>query len=459
MSASWDWLDGFATASGPRYLRIVSAVEAAVARGTLLPGERLPPQRVLAEHLGIDLTTVTRGYQECGKRGLTDPRGPQGTFVAPPKVEFSQLIDLSMNIPPAAANVDLMELLRRGLSQVLTRSSAPLLMTYHLGGGSAADWEAGRRWLRPMLGKLSQRPLLVCPGAQSALAALIMTSTRPGDAIGCEPLAYTGLLLAGQSLGRSIAVVETDEDGMTPEGLRRAHRAHKLQVIYLNPTAQNPTAHTMPAARRRALARVVAELGITVLEDDPYWLLTDDPPPPLATFAPEQTCYIATLSKCLSPGLRTAYLSLPSQVDAVAFLASLRSISLMPSPLLISMVTQWILDGTAQALLHGVQEEARARRAIARHALSGLRADRCDGVHLWHLLPKHWTAEAFVQAARAEGVTVAPSTAFAASSPVISQAIRISLGAVDTRTQLTTALRKLDRMLIQESPYQSQVVV
>lgn len=459
MSAPLEWLDGFASASGPRYLRIVAALEAAVARGALLPGERLPPQRVLAGHLGLDLTTVTRAYQECGKRGLTDPRGPQGTFVAPPRVEFAQVIDLSMNIPPAPANVNLMELLRRGLSQVLTRSSAPHLMTYHLGGGSTADWEAGRRWLQPMLGKLGQRPLLVCPGAQSTLAALIMTLTRPGDPIGCEPLAYTGLLLASQSLGRSVVVVDTDEDGMTPEGLRRARRAHNLQVIYLNPTAQNPTAHTMPAARRKALARVVAELGITVLEDDPYWLLTDDPPPPMATFAPGQTCYIATLSKCLSPGLRTAYLSLPDQVDATAFLASLRSISLMPSPLLISMVTQWVLDGTAQALLQGVQEEARARRAIARHALTGLRADRCDGVHLWHLLPKHWTADAFVQVARAEGVTVAPSTAFAASFPVSDQAIRISLGAVDTRVHLTTALRKLDRMLIEGSRHPSQVVV
>ncbi|WDS34852.1 PLP-dependent aminotransferase family protein [Pseudoxanthomonas sp.] len=454
MKTPLGWLAGFASASGPRYLRIVSALEAAVADGVLLPGERMPAQRTLADALGLDLTTVSRAYQECRKRGLVDTRGPQGTFVAPPKVEFDQIVDLSMNIPPAPAGINLMDLLRYGLSQVLVRSEAPRLMTYHLGGGSVADQEAGRRWLQQMLGPDFPGQVIACPGAQATLAALIMTLTAPGDAIGCEPLIYPGLLLATQTLGRRVVTIGTDADGMTPDGLEAAHREHGVRVVYLNPTAQNPTGHTIPLDRRNALAKVASGLDLIVLEDDPYWLLAEQAPPPLAAIAPGQTCYIATLSKCLSPGLRTAYLRLPPQVDPQAFLAALRSISLMSAPLLISMVTQWILDGTAQQLLQAVQKEARERRAIARHALSGLHEDPCDGVHLWHRLPPHWNADAFARAAQREGLTVAPSSAFALHGAAPYDAIRISLGAVTTRAELTSALRKLDR-LIQQPPAES----
>ncbi len=83
----------------------------------------------------MDLTTVTRAFAEAKRRNLIEARGALGTFVAPPKVELAQMVDLSMNVPPPPAGVDFHDLLQRGLSQVLLRSDAHLLMTYQLGGG------------------------------------------------------------------------------------------------------------------------------------------------------------------------------------------------------------------------------------------------------------------------------------------------------------------------------------
>jgi hypothetical protein len=48
-----------------------------------------------------------------------------------------------MNTPPPPADVDFDDLLKQGLSQVLMRADNELLMTYHLGGGSASDRKAG----------------------------------------------------------------------------------------------------------------------------------------------------------------------------------------------------------------------------------------------------------------------------------------------------------------------------
>jgi hypothetical protein len=42
------------------------------------------------------------------------------------------------------------------------------------------------------------------------------------------------------------------------------------------------TAVTMPAQRRRDLARLATRLGVAIIEDDPYWLLADGSLPPNA---------------------------------------------------------------------------------------------------------------------------------------------------------------------------------
>ncbi|KAI1691137.1 bacterial regulatory protein, gntR family domain-containing protein [Ditylenchus destructor] len=55
-----DWLPDLDPASGAKYTVIADALAAAIDRGTLPGGTRLPPQRDLAARLGVDLTTVTR---------------------------------------------------------------------------------------------------------------------------------------------------------------------------------------------------------------------------------------------------------------------------------------------------------------------------------------------------------------------------------------------------------------
>ena len=130
------WLPRLAVQRGPRFLQIADALQAAVADGSLKPGDRLPPQRLLAAQLDVDLTTITRAYDEARRRHLLEGRGARGTYVAAPKVEWSSVLDLSMNTPPPPEGVDFDDMLKQGLSQVLMRADAQLLMTYHLGGAA-----------------------------------------------------------------------------------------------------------------------------------------------------------------------------------------------------------------------------------------------------------------------------------------------------------------------------------
>jgi DNA-binding transcriptional MocR family regulator len=452
------WLPRLAGNKGPRFLQIADALQAAVADGSLKPGDRLPPQRQLAAWLDVDLTTVTRAYDEARRRNLLEGRGARGTYVAAPKVELTAILDLSMNTPPPPAGVDFDDMLKQGLSQVLMRADNAALMTYHLGGGSDADRKAGARWLEPMFGQLDARQLVVCPGAQAAIAALILALTAPGDVILAEPTTYPGLRAAATQFGRHLIAVEADEQGMMPERLEEACRRHKPGLVYLNPTLQNPTTVTMPAHRRKEIAGIAQRCKVRIVEDDPYWLLADAPPPPVATFAPGEVVYISTLSKCLTPGLRVAFVLIRDPDERERFLVALRAFALMAAPLTAALATQWILDGSADGLLEGVRNEARLRHRMARDMLAGRYGGAGDGLHVWLELPAYWNSAQLARAAAGEGIAVTPAEAFAIGSGSVN-AIRISLGSIHDRGRLRAGLQRLSDLLARRpEPFSAAVV-
>lgn len=440
------WLPRLAAHGGPRFLQIADALQAAVADGSLKPGDRLPPQRRLAAQLEVDLTTVTRGYDEARRRNLLEGRGARGTYVAAPKVELAPLLDLSMNTPPPPDGVDFDDMMQQGLSQVLMRADNELLMTYHLGGGSDADRMAGARWLEPMFGPLDSRQVLVCPGAQAAIAALILALTEPGDVILADPMNYPGLLAAATQFGRHVVAVEADRHGMLPATLEQACRKHKPGLVYLNPTLQNPTAITISERRRKELAGIARRCNVRIVEDDPYWLLADAAPAPIATFAPERVYYISTLSKCLTPGLRVAFVLVRNRHERERFLAALRSFALMTAPLTAALATQWIVDGSAARLMQGVRNEARLRHRMARDILAGHYRGAGEGLHVWLGLPAYWNASQLARAADSEGIAVTPAEAFATGSGSVN-AIRISLGSIKDRGRLQAGLERLSHLL------------
>src|SRR5207302_9866846 len=66
----------------PIYLQIVNQVKYQVASGRLLPGEELPPIRVLADQLIVNPNTVARAYRELEIAGVVTKRRTAGTYVS-----------------------------------------------------------------------------------------------------------------------------------------------------------------------------------------------------------------------------------------------------------------------------------------------------------------------------------------------------------------------------------------
>jgi DNA-binding transcriptional regulator YhcF (GntR family) len=68
--------------AGPPYRQLHEQIAAAIDRGALLPGDRLPPVRALAERLELAPNTVARAYRSLEEEGALLGRGRAGTFVA-----------------------------------------------------------------------------------------------------------------------------------------------------------------------------------------------------------------------------------------------------------------------------------------------------------------------------------------------------------------------------------------
>ncbi|MDF2611990.1 MAG: transcriptional regulator, TetR family [Lachnospiraceae bacterium] len=80
-SLSWKPVKAFL--KRPIYLSLAALMEQDIAKGILPSGSKLPPQRELADYLGINFTTVTRTYRMCEQKGLIYAIAGSGTFISP----------------------------------------------------------------------------------------------------------------------------------------------------------------------------------------------------------------------------------------------------------------------------------------------------------------------------------------------------------------------------------------
>ena len=440
------WLDGVQSRTGePLYLAIVQALEVAIRTGALQAGERLAPQRRVADHLGINFTTVTRAYSQARDRGLVEGATGRGTFVRARALhEDSDGVDLSMNLPPAPEGISLGAHIEQTTAEILRRTDTALLMAYHPSAGALGHRAAGASWLEPVLGEVDPARVLVASGAQAALAAVLTATCRPGDWIVVEPLTYPGLSLVAARLGLQLVACPTDAGGPIVAELDRLCETRRPKALYLIPTHQNPTTVTLAQNRRSALAEVVARHDLWLVEDDPYWRLEADPLSAISSLLPQQAFFISTLSKTLTPGLRTAFVVCPQGDRAQKVEESLRALCLMPAPLMTAMVSTWIREGLAETLVEGVRKAAQTRRALARRILpQAIGAD--FGLHVWLPLDTRWQGPDLDAAARAQGLALVTAPAFA-TTPDHQNGMRISLGGPVKLEVLEKALVRVGEM-------------
>jgi DNA-binding transcriptional MocR family regulator len=435
------WLPDLSRSQGAKYLAIADALGAAIARGQLQAGDRLPPQRDLAAKLGVDLTTITKAYDAARSRDLIEARGRAGSFVRSAKrvAQPEQLqTDSGMNTPPDLPNGLVAEELCETIVALL-RNGPSTTLQYQPAGGAPHDRAVAASMLSDRGLRCVDEQVVITAGGQNALHAILGAAVAPGSAIACGKYVYPGFRGIAERLG--LRLVPLPE--LTGAALDEACTRETIAAIYVVPTNDNPTAHTLSAQRREELAKVAVQRGIQIIEDDAYGPLAADPLPTIASLAPDCCWHVASTSKIISPSLRVAHVRAPSVGAALRLAVDVHETAIMAPPLNAAAVSSWIEDGTFASLLAAMRVESESRQKLAGEMLAGLDfTSHAQGYHLWLRLPAGLQAGPLIELMRPAGVSVIDANRFSVGR-VDEEAVRVSLGGSISADRLTRALRLL----------------
>ncbi len=435
------WIPKIPSGPEPLSARLAQALAEDVRAGVLAAGDRLPTHRELAYVLNIGVATVTRAYAAVEAEGLIAAHVGRGTFVAPqpefrPETapEAEGVIDLGRNLPPMAPAE------RRLKETWLSLADGRLLerLAYAPPGGGEAHRRAGAAWIGRTIA--AEPPdwsrLLVCTGAQEAMALTFARLCRTGDLVLTEAATFFGLRTLADYAGFRLEGVAMDDEGLAPD---RAARRTGAKVLYTMPTLQNPTGRTMSMARRADIVRIARRHDMVIVEDDVYAAASAAKQTPLAALAPERTFYISSLSKALAPGLRTGYVVAPDRDAFESLVQGVRARTYAPPSMEGSIAAAWIETGTADAIAQEVRAEIAVRRAMA-EAILGSAVERGfgDAPHVWAPLSE-LAAERVAGRCLRAGVAVTPPSA-PVIAPTLISGIRLCLGTPRPRAALERAL-------------------
>jgi len=153
--------------------------------------------------------------------------------------------------------------------------------------------------------------VLIVSGSQQTLDLAAKLFIDRGTEVLLEAPTYLAALQTFQLFGASCLAVPQEADGPSLSALRQRLEQHKPAFAYLIPTFQNPSAVRYSEAKRDAVAALLDEFGVTLIEDEPYRELVFDEgsaSPVVARMRKASWIYTGTVSKTLLPGLRVGYL-------------------------------------------------------------------------------------------------------------------------------------------------------
>lgn len=450
------WSPVLSDTGNPRYIEIAEAIRSDIDKGTLSPGDRLPAQRAVAQVLGLDFSTVSRGYAEAVRRGYIESFVGRGTFVRAIEAETehpdprrSSEEDPMMNMPPEPDDPDLIARMQQGLSHV-SANLVPLLR-YQSVTGSPHDRDIAIDWMQQQGLAHTPDQLTITPGAHASLFAILTLLSEPGMTVLCEDLTYPGIRSIASRLGIQLEGVASDEHGILPDALEERITMLWPSALYLNPTLQNPTTTTIPPERRKEIAAVLRKHDIPLIEDDAYCFVTPEAPVPISHLIPDLGWHIAGLSKAFGAGLRLAYTTVPRQDLMGQFSQILRSMSVMTSPLTLALMGRWIEDGTAAELQTFIRKAAKERQDLAASILKNC-SFRSDpyAFNLWLTLPPGTSRAELMGRMATRQIGLMPSDAFAVTSLPLPESVRVCLGGPTPIRQLKEDLIALNDAVVRK---------
>lgn len=440
------------------YKQIVEQLRQQILSGETPPGYRLPPERQLAETLGVNRTTVLTAYRELKAEGLIESHVGRGTVVS-----HAAFLDQSKTMSGSEPMWEhLFSDSSRSLDNVAIERILELINQKDIisfaGGISSLEprpVEAIEGIEKELLHDAQKKALLVSPvegfyslrermagfmsargcfcrpeeimmisGAQQGIDLVARTLLNPGDAVLVEEPSYFPAIHAFKAAGARLMGVPMIAGGMDLDVLERLLQRCKPKFIYTMPTYQNPSGASLSASDRIKLLELACKHQTVIVEDDPYSELhyDGDALPSLKSMdAAGLVVYLGSFSKTVSPGLRLGWICCQRKMLR-ALVTVKQFVDVHSSSISQYIVERFMSEGKFEKYVAAVRASNRQRRdamieSFERFAGSGgLTWNRPPGgSYLWCALPKGVAATGLFNAATRNGVAILPGTLFTLS--------------------------------------------
>ncbi len=154
--------------------------------------------------------------------------------------------------------------------------------------------------------------ILITSGSMQGLDLLCKALINPGDIVLAQSPTFLGALQCLNAYQAQVVPLRGDDMGIDLDHLEEMIKTHHPKMLYIIPTFQNPTGITLSLERRRQTARIAAQYGVVVAEDDPYHSLryTGSDLPSIRSFDTSGwVVLLGSFSKVISPGLRVGFMA------------------------------------------------------------------------------------------------------------------------------------------------------
>jgi len=262
--------------------------------------------------------------------------------------------------------------------------------------------------------------VLIVSGSQQTLDLASKLFIDRGTEVLLEAPTYLAALQAFQFFGADCLTVAQEADGPSLAALRQRLEQHKPAFAYLIPTFQNPSAVRYSDAKRDAVAALLDEFGVTLIEDEPYRELVFDEVsalPIVSRLRNASWIYTGTVSKTLLPGLRVGYLI--ASPELFPYLLRLKqSADLHTNRIGQWQALQWLGSEQYRSHLNELRGFYRQRRDAMQASLTEHFSDLADwqipqgGLFFWLKLKQPIDTRCLLDSALAQDVVFMPGEPF-----------------------------------------------
>ncbi|MDD2744090.1 MAG: PLP-dependent aminotransferase family protein [Rhodocyclaceae bacterium] len=460
-----------------RYERLANELGSLIASGTLRPGDRLPSVRRLSDERRLSASTVVQALRQLEDRGLVEARPQSGFFVrhaSAPRPEPSARTTLE-----SAVQVDVTQRLvrilqtstRPGMAPFAAALPAPSLLpvaALHrlyagvarrhpklLEGGSHINMDEPalvRQLIKRSLswgGPLAAEEIVITNSCTEALALALRAVTQPGDTVAVESPGYYLMLQLLESLGLQALEIPTDpRTGISIEALDLASRQGKVAACLLVANASNPLGSVMPDDSKRRLAKMAAERGFTVIEDDLYGDLhfSESRPWPIKAFdVAGNVILCSSFSKSLSPSLRLGFLAAGKHRAKIALQKTI--ISGGTNPITQHVLAEYLESGAYERHIRSLRrtyerQVAAMQDAVSRYFPASTRLSQPQGGFvLWVELPEEIDTMQLYEKAITQNLAFVPGELFSPSG-MYRNCLRLNCGNPHT-PEIESAIHRL----------------